>query len=452
MSEVEQNNLGGRIRRYAQVSTAVGGLAARLAGERVLGVRMDRERHAGELKAALGGLKGPLMKVAQILSTIPDALPREYAEELAQLQSNAPQMGWPFVKRRMAAELGPDWRSKFQDFEREAAAAASLGQVHRATGLDGRKLACKLQYPEMASAVEADLGQLRLIFAIYQRYDRAIKTSHIHDEIAARLREELDYQLESRHMRLYGLMLKDEPGVVVPEVVEELTTRRLLTMSWLEGEKLLKFVDEHEDDRNAVAYNMFRAWYVPFYYYGVIHGDPHFGNYSIRPDRKVNLLDFGSIRVFHPSFVQGVIDLYRALETDNRDLAVHAYHTWGFGKLTDEAIDVLNIWASFVYAPLLENRPRMIQETNSGVYGRDVAEKVHSELRRIGGVTPPREFVLMDRAAIGLGSVFLHLKAKMNWHQLFHDLIADFDVDALAKRQRDALQATGLPVPQLAAQ
>ena len=111
MSERSENDtLTGRMRRYTRVSTAVGGLAARLAGERYLGVPLDKGRHAADLRQALGGLKGPLMKVAQILSTIPQALPREYAEELAQLQANAPAMGWPFVKRRMSAELGPDWQ------------------------------------------------------------------------------------------------------------------------------------------------------------------------------------------------------------------------------------------------------------------------------------------------------------------------------------------------------
>ncbi|WP_142847393.1 AarF/ABC1/UbiB kinase family protein [Telmatospirillum sp. J64-1] len=445
MSNGEENSIGGRVKRYAQVSTAVGGLAARLAGERVFGIKLDRGRHAGELKAALGGLKGPLMKVAQIMSTIPDALPQEYAIELAQLQANAPQMGWAFVKRRMAAELGPDWQKRFASFGQEASAAASLGQVHRATGHDGRLLACKLQYPDMTSVVEADLRQLRLIFGIYKRYDPSIDTSNIHAEISDRLREELDYLRESKQMRLYAHMLRDEDGVHVPEVVPELTTKRLLTMTWLEGSRILDFSEADQETRDTLAYNMFRAWYVPFYYYGVIHGDPHLGNYTVRPDLGINLLDFGAIRVFPPSFVKGVIDLYRALQTEDKELAAEAYRSWGFNDLKPEVMEVLNIWAGFVYAPLLEDRKRMIQETNSGLYGREVAERVHRELRRVGGVSPPREFVLMDRAAIGLGSVFLHLKAEINWYRLFHDMIGDFDVEELTRRQTEALRAVDLP-------
>jgi predicted unusual protein kinase regulating ubiquinone biosynthesis (AarF/ABC1/UbiB family) len=447
MADGDENTVGGRVRRYARVGTAVGGLAARLAGARYLGLGLDRDRHAQDLTAALGGLKGPLMKVAQLMATIPDALPEEYVQELKSLQANAPPMGWPFVRRRMAAELGPDWRSKFASFEHHAAHAASLGQVHRAQSLDGRPLACKLQYPDMASAVEADLAQLGLVFSIYQRSDKAVATDQIHAEISARLREELDYAREARHMALYTAMLAEEPSVRIPEAVAELSTGRLLTMTWLDGRPLMEFREAGAETRNAIARSMFRAWYVPFYGYGVIHGDPHLGNYGIRADNGLNLLDFGCVRVFPPSFVRGVIELYKSLRDGDPDLAVHAYETWGFRDLRREVIDVLNIWAEFVYAPLLKDKVARIQEAESGLYGAKVASRVHRELRRVGGIAPPREFVFMDRAAIGLGSVFMHLKAEINWHRMFHELIDDFDETALAERQSTALAAAGLPQP-----
>jgi predicted unusual protein kinase regulating ubiquinone biosynthesis (AarF/ABC1/UbiB family) len=443
----DDNSLSGRVRRYAQVSTAMGGLAARLAGERYLGITLDRGRHAAELKAALGGIKGPLMKVAQLLATIPDGLPREYVQELAQLQANAPAMGWPFVRRRMAGELGAGWQSNFRDFERTAARAASLGQVHRATARDGTKLACKLQYPDMASAVEADLRQLKLAMGLYERYDRAVTTGEIHAEIADRLREELDYEREAAHMRLYSVILGGEPGVAVPVPIAELSTRRLLTMTWLDGAPILETRNAPVARRNEIAHRMFRIWYVPFYRFGVIHGDPHLGNYTVALDGTVNLLDFGCIRVFPASFVRGVIDLYHALQRGDAELAVHAYKSWGFGKLSREMVEVLNRWALFVYGPLLDDRVRPIQEKRSGDYGATVAESVHRDIRRLGGVRPPREFVFMDRAAIGLGSVFMHLRAEINWYRLFHELIDDFDEAALAARQKAALAAAGVPPP-----
>src|ERR1700726_5317611 len=116
----DEDSFTGRVRRYARVGSAMAGLGARLAGERYLGLTIDRDRHAADLTAALGGIKGPLMKVAQLLATIPNALPDEYVQELIQLQANAPAMGWPFVRRRMAGELGADWQGRFKSFEHAA--------------------------------------------------------------------------------------------------------------------------------------------------------------------------------------------------------------------------------------------------------------------------------------------------------------------------------------------
>ena len=435
------------MRRYAQVGGTVGGLATRFAATKLFGLDLDSGKHASELEAALGGLKGPLMKAAQLLATIPDALPSDYGTALAKLQSNAPSMGWPFVRRRMATELGSDWQARFHSFERQATHAASLGQVHKAQSHEGKALACKLQYPDMGSIVEADLTQLRLLFSIYERGERPVSTSEIHAEISDRLREELDYGLERRHMALYNEIFKKEKNVHVPEAEADLSTNRLLSMSWLTGQPLLDIRTSPLETRNAVARNMFHAWYVPFYKYGVIHGDPHLGNYTVCEDQSINLLDFGCVRIFPPTFVKGVIDLYLALKNNDHALAIAAYESWGFKNISKELIGVLNIWAEFVYAPLLKDSVSRIQDSDSGMYGAQVANKVHKELRRVGGVTPPREFVFMDRAAIGLGSVFMHLKSEINWYRLFHELIEGFDLVKLNNRQTQTLSKHGVSLP-----
>ena len=433
----EENSIGGRVKRYAHVTQQVGSLAAKMATQRLFSSDpADNRQKAVALKNALGSLKGPIMKIAQLLSTIPDALPPEFAEELSHLQSQAPSMGWPFVKRRMTAELGPDWQEKFAGFDHHAVAAASLGQVHRATSLDGQLLACKLQYPDMSSVVQADLSQLKLMLNMYDAYDKAINSSNIIQEISSRLLEELDYRQESKHLEMYSKMLNGESYVKIPKVFDDLSTGRLLTMSWLDGDPLMTAKERPLEERNQIARNMFRAWYIPFYKYGIIHGDPHLGNYKFSQDGTVNLLDFGCVRVFPPSFVKGVIDLYFALRDGNNDLAVSAYESWGFTNISKELIEVLNGWAGYLYAPLMDNRVRAIDETGRGFYGREVASKVHDQLLNIGGVTPPSEFVFMDRAAIGLGSVFLHLKAELNWYNEFHDLIKDFNVEDLEARQK----------------
>lgn len=451
--DAEANRLSGRLKRYARVGAGVGSVAAKFAGSRLVGVQRGRGREAEDLRAALGGLKGPLMKVAQLMATIPDALPAEYASELAQLQSHAPPMGWPFVRRRMAAELGADWQGRFAEFDRSAAAAASLGQVHKARAGSGAELACKLQYPDMQSAVEADLKQLQLIFAIYKRTDPAIDPTEIAQEIGARLREELDYGLEARHMALYQSLLAQFPEIVVPQVSAELSTRRLLTMTWLDGRPLLEFKEHGLEARNLLARLMFQAWWAPFNGHGVIHGDPHLGNYSVRDDAKgepvgLNLLDFGCIRTFRPAFVGGVVDLYNGLRTDNRDLIVSAYETWGFNNLSNDLIETLNIWARFIYGPLMEDRVRALADgVSAAEYGRSQAFAVHNALKEKGPITVPREFVFMDRAAIGLGGVFIHLRAELNFYRLFNETIENFSVDDVRARQRAALESAGVPLP-----
>ena len=445
----ERNRLTARAKRYARVGTNVGGVAAKMAGARLFGISLDRGKNAVALAAALGGLKGPIMKVAQMMSTIPEAVPAEYAIELAKLQSEAPPMGWPFVRRRMMAELGADWQKKFRDFEHRPAAAASLGQVHRAHALDGAALACKLQYPDMQSAVEADLSQLDWLFAIHRRMDPAIDTTEMAKEIGARIREELDYVREAKHAVLYRAMLSGYDTIRVPRVWPELSTGRLLTLDWLEGKKLLTHKDASLALRNRLATALFTAWWIPFSRHGVIHGDPHLGNYTVFEQAGkpagINLLDYGCVRIFPPRFVGGVVDLYEGLRDGEEARVVHAYETWGFKKLNRELIDTLNIWARFIYGPLLDDRVRTIADgVKPSEYGRREAFRVHKALKEKGPVTVPREFVFMDRAAIGLGGVFLHLRAELNFYRLFNEAIENFTIAKVADRQKKALTAAGL--------
>jgi predicted unusual protein kinase regulating ubiquinone biosynthesis (AarF/ABC1/UbiB family) len=439
---IDDDSLTTRLKRYGQVSSTVGGLAARLLGQKVLGIGIDQSSHAQDLTAILGNLKGPLMKVAQFLATVPGALPPEYAEMFLSLQTQAPAMGWSFVRRRMVRELGPSWSDNFTEFSQTAAAAASLGQVHRAKDKQGNDLACKLQYPDMASIIQADLNQLKLVLSLYETWSSALDTAEVQEEIALRLKEELDYHNEARNIKIYQQIFeadKTKSGVHIPCVYQELSTERLLTLSWMEGESLLTKVADTPDIRNLISRRLFMAWYYPLYHFGIIHGDPHPGNYSVRTDGTLNLLDFGCVRIFPPVFIQGVIDLYRALQKDDRDLAVHAYQAWGFQNLNNEMIDIITQWARLLYDPLLDDRIRPIQEQLDGSMGWETATKVHSELERLGGIRPPKEFVFMDRAAVGIGSVIMRLRAEQNWHLLFEELIENFDIKEVEKRQKAAL-------------
>ncbi|MDH2308650.1 ABC1 kinase family protein [Methylobacterium brachiatum] len=446
----EANRFSARAGRYASVGANVGGVAARMAMSRLFG--KEGTTSAAALAQALGGLKGPIMKVAQLLATIPDLLPPEYAAELQKLQADAPPMGAAFVKRRMQSELGLGWQDRFGSFDLKPAAAASLGQVHRASTKEGERLACKLQYPDMQSAVEADLKQLEIAFALHRRMNSWLDTREIAKEIGARVREELDYEREAKHASLYGEVLKDIDAVRVPRVFPDLSTKRLLTLGWLDGDKILGFAEEPVEVRNRIAQAMFKAWWHPFSRAAVIHGDPHLGNYTVFSEggeaAGINLLDYGCVRIFHPRFVGGVVDLYRGLLEEDAARIVHAYEVWGFKNLDKEKIEILNIWARFIYGPLLEDRTRTVADgVKPGEYGRRQAFQVHQALKERGPVTVPQEFVFMDRAAVGLGAVFLHLRSELNYHRLFEAEIEHFSLETLGERQSQILAQAGLPKP-----
>jgi predicted unusual protein kinase regulating ubiquinone biosynthesis (AarF/ABC1/UbiB family) len=409
---MDVNSLSGRLKRHFDTSTSLAGFLSKLGN--------SPEETASELTKILGNLKGPLMKVAQILSIVPDMVPSEYAHHFQSLQSQAPGMGELFVKRRMKAELGINWLQNFSSFNLTPFSAASLGQVHKATDLEGYPLACKLQYPDMASTVEADLSQAKFFLRLY---GGPLDTEEILKEVTDRLREELSYPRELASLTTFKEILAHRPEIHIPEGVPELSTERLLTMEYLEGQPLMSWIESPLEHRNLMAGNLFYAWYYPFYKAGLLHGDPHFGNYTFREDGSINLFDFGCVRSFTPSFVDGVLHLYQALKKDSENQMAEAYELWGFGNLTKDLRDALTLWAKFLYAPLLDNRVRPIDEDYSGIRGKEIARQVFQKLRESGTVKPPREFVFMDRAAVGLGSAFIRLRAELNWHELFEGII-----------------------------
>jgi predicted unusual protein kinase regulating ubiquinone biosynthesis (AarF/ABC1/UbiB family) len=207
--------------------------------------------------------------------------------------------------------------------------------------------------------------------------------------------------------------------------------------------------EESQEVRNRLSTAIFHAWWRPFAHIGVIHGDPHLGNYQVfkrdGAPEGINLLDYGCIRKFPARFVDGVLQLNEGLMKDDEDQIVHAYELWGFENLTKELRDVLNIWARFINGPLLEDKVRAVAAgVNATEYGREQAIMVRKELQRLGPVKIPREFVFMDRAAIGLGGVFLHLKAELNFYQLFQKEIENFDPVTLVEKQTKAMTDAGL--------
>jgi predicted unusual protein kinase regulating ubiquinone biosynthesis (AarF/ABC1/UbiB family) len=397
-----------RLSRFVDVGTKLGSFA----------LNFKNESYAPVFREILGNLKGPFVKVAQFLSTIPDAIPAHYAKELQALQSKAPPMPQNKVERCLEACLGREWGAHFQEFNLNPFAAASLGQVHKATLISGERVACKLQYPNMQSYCRSDLHYLSLFFSVYKKIYGAIDPDLILKEMRERLFEELDYIKETKMMKRFS------PYAKVPNVFSNLTTGQLITMDYMDGYDFLGYGKmQSQEWKNEVAAKLFSMWYTPFYKQGLLHADPHPGNYLVTPDQEIQWLDFGCVRQFDMPFVEGVKDLRQALVLNDRDLKMHAYALWGFQNLNKETEEAVTLWAKLIFDPVLDNKTRPIQPSFSAKEGWRVAQDVHNLLTRSGGIRPPQTFVFMDRVAVGLGGVFMQLQANVNWYRLYEEMM-----------------------------
>lgn len=393
------------------------------------------------LKAALGTLKGPMMKIAQILGNIPGALPDNYREAFAELQSMAPPMGPLFVKRRMRQELGENYNSLFCNFELDAFKAASLGQVHKAELKSGEKVVCKLQYPAMKETVASDLQQFVFVLNSLSFTGRSIEARGLIDELADRLYEEIDYRKEVSNLELFRAIYASQDfqahikAPCIPKVFTDYSTDKLIVMEYLAGEPLVAAC-HNQDMANNVGRSLFWCWYWPLYYAGVIHGDSHMGNYALGSDGTLQLYDFGCVKVFSQEFVKSIEYLYRGLLHNDKDQYVHAFEKWGFVPLHNSVIECLHKWALYMYGPLLEDKVRPIDEDFSSEKGRLLAREVFRQLKKAGGVTPPKEFVFLDRATVGMGGTLMNLKSVNNWHKEFEALLEYARPYLINERQR----------------
>ena len=384
----------------------------------------DNTQTAENLKKVLGSLKGPMMKIAQILGTIPDLLPEEQASILRELQASAPPMGESFVKRRMKGELGEHWMEKFEEFNLKPSFAASLGQVHQGVLENGERVALKLQYPDMESAIETDLRHLRVLLKGVTFYQESLNFDDVMIEIEERLREEVDYILESERVDIFQDIFRETEFVKIPQTIKSLSTKRLLCSSWMEGKSIVEFQDVDIEERKLLAQRLFFAWYFPFYKQGVIHADPHFGNYAVSENHDLILYDFGCVRFFENDFVEGVLDLFEGLLNKDINKCLRAYENWGFEGVNSKNVYIFNLWAELLYGPLLEDKIGPLQKDHSGVEGKNRLFFILDSLKNANHkIKIPKEFVFFDRATVGIGSGLLRLKTEQNWHKLFCDLL-----------------------------
>ena len=303
MSEIPRTSLR-RSARLAAVPISAAGRAALGAGQRLAGKSASdvaasiQTRNAQQVFEVLGQLKGAALKFGQALSVLESALPVElvgpYRESLTKLQNAAPPLGAAAVHAQLTDALGPDWRDRFTEFDDTPTAAASLGQVHRAVWRDGRIVAVKVQYPGVADAVKSDLAQIQRFGRLLGSVAPGLDVKSLLAEVSERMKDELDYIRESRNQRAFAAAYEGDPDVLVPHVLAASPT--VLVSEWVDATPLSRVIaDGTQAERDAVGHKYLNFLLSCAGRVGMLHADPHPGNYHIAPDGRLVVLDFGAV-------------------------------------------------------------------------------------------------------------------------------------------------------------
>jgi predicted unusual protein kinase regulating ubiquinone biosynthesis (AarF/ABC1/UbiB family) len=453
----------GRVRRSAKLGSIVGVQGARYAGTKATNVARSEEegrekleqRHletAMKMVGALGQMKGAAMKLGQFASFIDtDFLPPEYAEiyqeQLAKLRTDAPPMPWEKVEKVLDEEYeGEPLSELFSEFEREAFAAASIGQVHRAELLDGRRVAVKIQYPGIAEALEADLRNAGTIFRLARALAPGLDAKAIANELRERVMEELDYEYEAQNQRSFARAYLDHPFVYVPEVVTRLSRRRVLVTELVEGIGFEQIKELPDEERSRFGEIVYRGSFGSIYHLQHFNADPHPGNYILLADGRVAFLDFGMTKKLDREQIlleQRVID---AAIAEDPEALRSALHELGFvknpSKLDAERLmeHTMAVASWYLEDREIEITPRrvmkIIESTN------DPRSEYYDLMRR---ESVPADELMGRRMEIGVVAVLGQLRAKRNWYRIMREWVyADPPATELGEQEWEYFEGRGV--------
>jgi predicted unusual protein kinase regulating ubiquinone biosynthesis (AarF/ABC1/UbiB family) len=462
----------GRVRRSAKLGSIVGIQGARYAGTKATNVARSEQggqerleqRHletAIKMVGALGQMKGAAMKVGQFASFIDtEFIPEEYREiyqeQLAKLRTAAPPMPWEKVERVLDEEYeGEPVSELFADFDTEAFAAASIGQVHRAELLDGRRVAVKVQYPGIAEAVDADLRNARTLVRLARALAPGLDAKAIAREVRERVMEELDYEYEAQNQRSFARAYRGHPFIYVPEVVKRLSRRRVLVTELVEGLGFEQIKELPQAERSRFGEVVFRGSLGSIFNLQHFNADPHPGNYLLMEDGRVAFLDFGMTKKLDREQILLEQRAFDAASRNDPEAFRAALHELGFVK-DPSALDAARLldhmravggW--YVEDREIEITPKrvmkIIESTN------DPRSEYYDLMRR---ESIPAEELMGRRMEIGVVAVLGQLRARRNWHRIFREWVyADPPSTELGEQEweyfesRGVIRTPGLPSP-----
>ncbi|MDG2303643.1 MAG: AarF/UbiB family protein [Candidatus Binatia bacterium] len=372
-------------------------------------------------------LRGTFLKLTQMLSMRNDLLPTEMLDVLSVVQSDVPPMPFDVIRDQITTELGSPPEELFAELEEEAFAAASLGQVHRGRLHGGDDIVVKVQYPGVEETVAQDLKNVKALLHTFTLIARdvmrqKVDIQEVYEELEERLSEELDYENEAKNAQRFGEMFADDDEILIPEVYPELTSRRVLTASYIDGYKLTEILGPgiDQDLKDQVAIKYFKAVWRQVFEFGVLHTDPHPGNYLVTFHPKLAILDFGSIRFFPTEIRHAYRRLARALLEQDKETAGAALVDLGFINEGDDPAPMVHV-LDIIFEPAYTDRPYDPREYNSMERALSAAA-IKLENRVFNS---PGHSVFLGRALVGLDSYMQQFGSVVNYHRLFEECIRE---------------------------
>ncbi|WP_024795483.1 ABC1 kinase family protein [Tomitella biformata] len=415
---------------------AAAGFGKRLTGQSSAEINADLATKAAEqLFAVLGELKGGAMKLGQAMSVFEAAMPEEiagpYREALTKLQKDAPPMAASAVHRVLDQQLGTSWRDRFESFDDVPAAAASIGQVHRAVWSDGRRVAVKIQYPGADEALRSDLRQLRRLAPIFKPFAPGTDVKALVDELAARSEEELDYRIEANYQRAFATEFADDPMISVPAVVA--SSPKVVVTEWMEGTPLAEIIaDGTPEQRNAAGVRLCEFHFSSPARVGLMHTDPHPGNFMILPDGRLGAIDFGAVVALPDGIPQVLTEMVRlAVQNRPEDLValmtISGYVARGDKLDPQDALDFLRPFVE----PLRVETFHFSREWMQQIAGK-YSNMRGKEFQTSRAFTLPPEYLMIHRVLSGSVAILCQLDANAPFQSVIAKWTPDMLVDPTA--------------------
>lgn len=416
-----------RTKRFLKLAGMTASVATRYAGEKIKDAVQDEDtrkqsksraygKMAEDITETLGELKGAVMKVGQIVSQTQDFLPAEFSEALKKLQKEAPPVDFKVIKDQVENELGASLSESFRSFDEKPYAAASIGQVHRAVTHDGKDVIVKVQYPGVARSVNSDLKQLKLTLKLGGLLKMPKESvDRLFNELQERLNEELDYELEAKNLKLFHDFHLDDDCIVIPEVIDALSTAGVITLEFVEGDSLdaLDSLGYSDEERERLANKMFDMLSRQLFVFQCIHGDPHPGNFAFRKDGTVVVYDFGCVKKLKPEIVQAYRDAVVYSIEEAYTFVDDALIRLGARVANKQSpgADYYKIWRDIFFQPFMGER----FDYGAAQLHIDSAKNTSLFFKHLELFQPPVESLYIDRMVSGHYWILKSMKASANF-------------------------------------